>query len=102
MLVDEVDGAALAVPLFSSWATGNEKLDDGLKSGLTVGWIGPHLTHHFSRWQHWWIPVEDFPHASEADFGSSSDRHNYAVDQPEVLERIADWRLRNRNAFRGA
>lgn len=100
LMVDDVDKVALAVPLFSAPAPGNELLDDTKKGGMASGWIGPNLRHHFSRWQHWWIPLSVIEDASDAEWTDPATRHTYAEGDQETLGRIADWRLRNRAEWR--
>lgn len=97
--VDEVDGAALAVPLFSDRAPGSVALDESMKSGPSQGWVG--TISHYSRWQHWWIPVEHLVQASTGDGTRVGTRRTYAEKKPAELSAIADWRLSNRAPWRG-
>jgi hypothetical protein len=101
LLVDDVDRQALAVPLFSEAGPDRQALDDSLKGGDTRGWIGPKNKHHFSRWQHWWVPLGSIPAATTGEWTAPRTRHTYAEHQPGVLEAIADTRKANRSGFRG-
>lgn len=99
LYIDAVDGEVLATPLFSDKAPGSMPLDESKKAGPAQGWIG--TTSHFSRWQHWWIPIAQLVQASSGEDTTPGSRRIYASSEPDELRRIADWRHQNRAPWRG-
>lgn len=100
-LILEVDTTlrqCLAVPLFSKPADGSERLDANLKSGEPDKWANE--DSHFSKWQHWHIPMEAIPAASENEESTRDSRRGYAIHSPKILQTMSAWKDRNRNAFR--
>ncbi len=98
--VDLGAGTCLAAPLFSDWAPGSERLDEGRKAGPPTRWVGQ--PSHFSRWQHWTIPLAVIQTASRNDGTDRGNRRWYARWDAEELARIAGWQDRNRAGFRPA
>jgi hypothetical protein len=96
--VNPKDRTCLAVPLFSHPATGNEKLNEALKSGEPDRWRGQ--DSYFSRWQHWRIPLQAIPDASKDEESTPVTRRYYAAGSLENLQNIAAWQEDNRQAFR--
>ena len=97
--VDEVDGAALAVPLFSNISAGRIGLNETLKRGPARAWIG--RPSSFSPWQHWWIPLNHIVLASSVDDTSVGARRTYAKGNLEALQSVIDWKDKNRCEWRG-
>jgi hypothetical protein len=96
--VDEVDGAALAVPLYSHCASGSERLDESKKGGKASTWLG--AASFYSPKQYWWIPPQHLQRAAYADDSTASDRRTYAADDPAELAAIADRRLLSPSPWR--
>lgn len=100
-LLLEIDGATgncIAVPLFSKWAPGSERLDETRKSGLADKWLG--VDSFFSRWQHWTIPLAAITPSSHLEESDSANRRRYSANDTKELERITAWKDLNRAAFR--
>ena len=98
-LIVELAGAvAVAVPLFSKFAPGSEKLIEGHKTGLADKWLGEQS--YFSRWQHWHIPIAALAASSGTDECEPGNRRRYAVGKPELLQAIASWQAKKRAPFR--
>lgn len=57
-------------------------------------------SYHFSRWQHWRIPLADLAAASTGELSDPADRCTYAENDPAELASIAAWQDKNRAAFR--
>ncbi|WP_133364624.1 hypothetical protein [Qipengyuania sediminis] len=89
---------ALAVPLFSKTAPGNELLREELKSGLADKWIGE--PSYFSRWQHWRIPPFALAAASAAEESGPNNRRAYATQAHEAIGSIGEWATKNRCEWR--
>jgi hypothetical protein len=74
--------------------SGSEKLDPSKKGGSLTWWQDG--VFHFSRWQHWKIPVAALVPASHLDAASPGDRCTYARQDAATLSAIAAWQTKNR------
>ena len=98
-LVVEVAGErVVAVPLFPRSSPGSAPLEPEKRRGEAGGWREEPV--HYSRWQHWRIPLAALVAASADDPGSPSDRRGYAVGDVDTLRGLLNWASRNRCAFR--
>jgi len=96
--VDARVQTVLMTPIFSMCATGSEILDESLKGGYPVSWIG--VTLHFNRWQHWKVPIADLIVHSGAEDTPAGSRRAYAKGHVAELERIASFCEVNRAPWR--
>lgn len=100
LIVEVTAPICTAVPLFTNWTPGAERLDENKKSGLPAKWVGQ--SSHFSRWQHWKIPLSAVEASSEDEESTSADRRMYAVGDRAALKAILNWQSRNRAPYRAA
>jgi len=100
LVLEVTGGACTAVPLFTRWTPGAERLDEGKKSGLPAKWR--HQDSHFSRWQHWKMPLAAVEAASTDEESTASNRRMYANGDRATLSAILTWQTRNRAPFRAA
>ena len=97
--VDRIqEGSCLAVPLFSARANGSLTLDRPKMGGSLSVWRNG--TYHFSRWQHWRIPLGAFAATSSGELSDPADRCTYAEADSAELASIAAWQHKNRTPFR--
>lgn len=102
-LVVAVDGdrsVCTALPLFTRSSPGSAPLEPKKQWGNIDGWLT--TTMHYSRWQHWHIPVAALVASSTDDPGTSGARRSYAAGDADTLQDLANWATRNRCAFRPA
>ena len=98
LIVSASADQCVAVPLFSRYAPGSERLQEQLKFGLPDKWRGE--DSYFSKWQHWHIPISCVAAASGTEESSAQDRRGYAANRPEVLAAIESWQDKNRAPYR--
>ena len=98
--VDAERGVCTAIPLFTKSSPGSAPLEPKKQWGNIDGWLT--TTMHYSRWQHWHIPLSAFAEASAGDPGASRARRSYAAGDADTLQDLANWATRNRCAFRPA
>ena len=97
--VDPKKGVCIAVPLFAKSSPGSAPLRDDKRDGDVDGWLTTEV--HYSRWQHWRIPLSALAAASANDPGEPGARRRYAHGDADTLQDLANWATRNRCAFRG-
>ena len=88
-----------AVPLFARSSPGSAPLVPSARQGDVGTWLTDDV--HYSRWQHWRIPLSAFSIASVNDPGDVGTRRSYALGDADTLQDLANWATRNRCAFRG-
>lgn len=98
--VDADAAVCTAIPLFARPSPGSAALEPKKQWGNIEGWLTD--TVHYSRWQHWRIPLAAFAEASTADPGSNGARRSYAAGDADTLRDLANWASRNRCEFRPA
>lgn len=98
--VDVKRGIATAVPLFTRSSPGSAPLAAAKRVGNTGNWLASDV--HYSRWQHWRIPVQVLAAASTDEPSVGDARRGYAVGDADTLQDLANWATRNRCAFRPA
>lgn len=98
--VDAEHGICTALPLFGRSSPGSAPLEAKKQWGNIDGWLT--TTVHYSRWQHWRIPVSALVEASAGDPGSVGARRSYAAGDADTLQDLANWATRNRCVFRPA
>ncbi|CAN5116744.1 hypothetical protein BH09GEM1_BH09GEM1_39580 [soil metagenome] len=98
--VDVPHGVCTAIPLFAKPSPGSATFDPKKQWGNIEGWLTE--TTHYSRWQHWRIPLTAFAAASSEDPGSGGARRSYAAGDADALQDLANWATRNRCVFRPA
>ena len=87
-----------AIPLFARSSPGSAPLDPRKQWGNIGDWLtGP---VHYSRWQHWRIPLQALASASAEDPGGAGARRSYSAGDADTLQDLANWATRNRCAFR--
>lgn len=86
------------VPLFPKSSPGSAPLTPQRRQGDVGAWLGEDV--HYSRWQHWRIPLRAFAAASVNDPGDVGARRSYALGDADTLQDLANWATRNRCAFR--
>ncbi|MEO5815957.1 MAG: hypothetical protein ABIT20_11825 [Gemmatimonadaceae bacterium] len=92
-------GMCTAVPLFPKSSPGSAPLAADKRQGDVGGWLADDV--HYSRWQHWRIPLSALSIASNNDPGDVGNRRSYALGDADTLQDLANWATRNRCAFRG-
>jgi hypothetical protein len=98
--VDAERGVCTAIPLFAKSSPGSAPLEPKKQWGNIDGWLT--TTVHYSRWQHWHIPLTALAEASAGDPGASGARRSYAAGDADTLQDLANWATRNRCVFRPA
>jgi hypothetical protein len=88
----------MAVPLFARSSPGSAPLAPSARLGDVGTWLTDDV--HYSRWQHWHVPLSAFSIASANDPGEVSARRSYALGDADTLQDLANWATRNRCAFR--
>lgn len=96
--VDALNGVCTAIPLFAKSSPGSATLEEKKQWGNIEGWLTE--TVHYSRWQHWHIPLTALAAASAEDPGSNGARRSYAAGDADTLQDLANWATRNRCVFR--
>ena len=96
--IDVVAGTCTAIPLFPKSSPGSAPLDPNKQWGNIGGWLTD--SAHYSRWQHWRIPLAAFATGSAEDPGAPGARRSYAAGDADTLQDLANWATRNRCAFR--
>ena len=96
--IDAATATCTAIPLFPKSSPGSAPLEAKKQWGNIEGWLTDPV--HYSRWQHWRIPLAAVPDASAADPGSAGARRSYAAGDADTLRDLANWATRNRCAFR--
>jgi hypothetical protein len=91
-------GTCTAIPLFPKSSPGSAPLDPKKQWGNIDGWLTDPV--HYSRWQHWRIPLAAFAAASAEDPGGTDARRSYSAGDADTLQDLANWATRNRCAFR--
>jgi hypothetical protein len=97
--VNMTAGVCTAVPLFPKSSPGSAPLTSDKRQGDVAGWLTDDV--HYSRWQHWRIPLSTLSIASNDDPGDVGNRRSYALGDADTLQDLANWATRNRCAFRG-
>jgi hypothetical protein len=87
-----------AVPLFPKSSPGSAPLTPPKRQGDVGAWLTEEV--HYSRWQHWRIPLSAFAIASANDPGEVGARRSYALGDADTLQDLANWATRNRCEFR--
>lgn len=88
----------IAVPLFARSSPGSASLSPTKRNGDIDSWMTQEA--HYSRWQHWRIPLSAISTASATDPGDAGARRSYALGDADTLQDLANWATRNRCAFR--
>ena len=96
--VDAGSGRCTAVPLFTRSSPGSAPLMPAKRNGAVGSWLAEEV--HFSRWQHWRVPIEAIVSASDNDPGTTGSRRGFAIGEADTLRDLANWATRNRCAFR--
>ncbi|MEP6729769.1 MAG: hypothetical protein ABJE10_03980 [bacterium] len=91
-------GTCTAIPLFPKSSPGSAPLDPSQRQGDVGSWLIDDV--HYSRWQHWRVPISAFSIASTNDPGDVGARRSYALGDADTLQDLANWATRNRCAFR--
>jgi hypothetical protein len=97
--VNMTAGVCTAVPLFPKSSPGSAPLTPDKRQGDVAGWLADDV--HYSRWQHWRIPLSALSIASNDDPGDVGNRRSYALGDADTLQDLANWATRNRCSFRG-
>ena len=98
--VDPTRTTCTAIPLFTRSSPGSAPLEPKKQWGNIDGWLT--TTVHYSRWQHWRIPLSAFVAASANDPGEMGARRSYAAGDADTLQDLSNWASRNRCEFRSA
>ena len=96
--VNATAGVCTAIPLFPRSSPGSAPLDAKKQWGNIAGWLTDPV--HYSRWQHWRIPLAAFATASAEDPGETDARRSYAAGDADTLQDLTNWATRNRCVFR--
>jgi len=96
--VDMKAGVCTAVPLFPRSSPGSAPLTPDKRQGDIGTWRTEDV--HYSRWQHWRIPISAVSIASTDDPGDVGNRRSFALGDADTLQDLANWATRNRCAFR--
>jgi len=96
--VDVEAGVCTAIPLFAKSSPGSAPLEGKKQWGNIEGWLTEPV--HYSRWQHWRVPVSALAAASLEDPGTSGARRSYAAGDADTLQDLSNWASRNRCVFR--
>ena len=91
-------GMCTAIPLFARSSPGSAPLEAKKQWGNIGGWLTDAV--HYSRWQHWHIPLAAVAAASTGDPGDTGARRSYAAGDADTLLDLANWATRNRCPFR--
>lgn len=98
--VDARKGVCTAVPLFARSSPGSAPLIAAKRHGDVGTWLTEDV--HFSRWQHWRIPIGALGAASALEPSDVGGRRGFAVGDADTLQDLANWATRNRCSFRPA
>lgn len=98
--IDAAAGVCTAIPLFTKSSPGSAPLEPKKQWGNIDGWLT--TTMHYSRWQHWRIPLAALVAASADDPGETGARRSYAAGDADTLQDLTNWASRNRCVFRPA
>jgi hypothetical protein len=98
--VDAALGVCTAIPIFTKSSPGSAALEPKKQWGNIDGWLT--TTMHYSRWQHWRIPLAALAAATSDDPGESGARRSYAAGDADTLQDLTNWATRNRCVFRSA
>ena len=98
--VDAAKGTCTCLPLFGRSSPGSAPLVVEKRSGDVGSWMSDVV--HYSRWQHWRVPLAAFSAASAEEPSDADARRGYAVGDADTLQDLANWATRNRCAFRPA
>ena len=98
--VDAAGATCTAIPLFTKSSPGSAPLEPKKQWGNIDGWLT--TTMHYSRWQHWHIPLSAIVAASSGDPGEIGARRSYAAGDADTLQDLSNWASRNRCEFRPA
>jgi len=98
--VEPARGTCVALPLFATSSPGSAPLDAKKQWGNIGEWLTAPV--HYSRWQHWRIPLTAFAAASAEDPGAVDARRSYAAGDADTLQDLVNWASRNRCDFRPA
>lgn len=96
--VDAAHGTCTAVPLFNRSSPGSAPLIMTKRQGDVGAWLTDDV--HYSRWQHWRIPLSAFGAATSDEPSDTGVRRSFALGDADVLQDLANWATRNRCAFR--
>lgn len=96
--VDSKSGTCVAVPLFTRSSPGSAPLSPAKREGDVGTWLTEDV--HYSRWQHWRIPLHAFVDASAGDPGDVGVRRLYSPRDADTLQDLLNWASRNRCSFR--
>ena len=96
--VDAERALCTAVPLFTRSSPGSAPLPPTKRAGDVGTWLTDDL--HYSRWQHWRIPLAAFASASMNEPSEPGARRTFASGDADALQDLANWATRNRCAFR--
>jgi hypothetical protein len=96
--VNAAAGTCTVIPLFPKSSPGSAPLDPKKQWGNIDGWLTDPV--HYSRWQHWRIPLPAFAAASAEDPGGTDARRSYSAGDADTLQDLTNWATRNRCAFR--
>jgi hypothetical protein len=96
--VNAAAGVCTAIPLFAKSSPGSAPLEDKKQWGNIGGWLTDPV--HYSRWQHWRIPLTALAESSAEDPGAPGARRGYALGDADTLQDLANWATRNRCEFR--
>jgi hypothetical protein len=96
--VNTKTSSCMAVPLFPKSSPGSAPLTPSRRQGDIGTWLTDDV--HYSRWQHWRIPLSALALASANDPGDVGTRRSYALGDADTLQDLANWATRNRCAFR--
>jgi hypothetical protein len=88
----------MAIPLFPKSSPGSAPLTPAKRQGDIGTWLTEDV--HYSRWQHWRIPLSAFSIASATEPCEVGARRSYALGDADTLQDLANWATRNRCAFR--
>ena len=96
--VDPAKSQCIAIPLFARSSPGSAPLEAKKQWGNIGGWLTE--TVHYSRWQHWRMPLSSVVEASSDDPGTVGARRSYAAGDADTLQDLLNWASRNRCEFR--
>ncbi|MBC7670852.1 MAG: hypothetical protein H7247_00400 [Polaromonas sp.] len=96
--VDATKEHCVAIPLFARSSPGSAPLEAKKQWGNIEGWLTE--TVHYSRWQHWRMPLASVVATSGDDPGAVGARRSYAAGDADTLQDLLNWASRNRCEFR--
>ena len=96
--VDPAKSQCIAIPLFARSSPGSAPQEARKQWGNIAGWLTE--TVHYSRWQHWRMPLSSIVEASTDDPGTVGARRSYAAGDADTLQDLLNWASRNRCQFR--